>query len=111
MRPTKVRARVGSSLSGSADSATRSVPPFFAGRVSPLAVGAGVLELMDPQAAPARARATASGRMVARRVSVDGIVGLPVRSRKPNVSCIQDTGQRRPITYLHTSTPLGATCG
>ena len=34
VRPTRVRARVGSSLSGSADSATVSVPPLRIARVS-----------------------------------------------------------------------------
>jgi hypothetical protein len=47
--------------------------------VSPLSAGAGELGLIVPQAAPARARAAASGRIVARRVSMVGIVGLPVR--------------------------------
>src|SRR5207248_6952128 len=75
LRPTRVRARVGSSLSGSALSAIRSVPPGLTARLSPDAVVDGVPDLIELH--PAAATVTAT-RTVAERSSA-GMAHLPIR--------------------------------
>ena len=83
-------------MSGSADSATVSVPPLRTARLSLLGPAAGVPDLMALQPAPDRASAAASAGTAAARINV-GLLGIrvppPVPVLAPNVSCIQDTGQ------------------